>query len=35
MYKELKGVCRMCLGCMRLEQKDFEGVNECKYMPSR
>lgn len=35
MYKELTGVCRMCLGCSRLEQEDFIGVKECKYMLSR
>ena len=35
MYKELTGVCRICPGCLRLEQEGFLGVNECKYMPGR
>ena len=32
MYKELKGVCKTCLGCARLEQESFLGVEECNYM---
>ena len=28
--KELKGLCKKCLGCNRLELDDFEGVEECK-----
>ena len=35
MNKELTGVCRICLGCTRLEQEGFLGVKECKYMPGR
>ena len=31
MYKELKGVCRQCLGCNRLELEDFEGLEQCEY----
>ena len=34
MYKELKGLCKYCLGCNRLENKWFEGVKECKHMKS-
>lgn len=30
-YKELKGLCKNCLGCVRLENPDFEGVYRCKY----
>lgn len=30
MYKDLKGQCKDCLGCIRLENKNFEGTNECK-----
>ena len=29
MYKELKGKCKYCLGCIRLEDENFEGTNEC------
>jgi len=35
MYRELKGVCKMCLGCTRLADKSFLGVEECSYMPQR
>lgn len=35
MYKDLTGVCRMCLGCERMAQISFEGVKECNYMPKR
>ena len=31
MYKELKGICVNCLGCVRLEQEDFTGVDKCEY----
>lgn len=31
MYKRLKGVCRYCLGCNRLELEDFEGLEQCEY----
>ena len=40
-YKELKGICKiaiengLCTGCNRLELESFEGVAECKYVPSR
>jgi hypothetical protein len=30
-YKELKGICKNCLGCLRLENPYFTGVTECKY----
>lgn len=30
--KELTELCKSCLGCNKLEDPDFEGVNECKYM---
>lgn len=30
--KELTELCKSCLGCNRLEDLEFEGVNECKYM---
>jgi len=35
MYKELTGLCKTCLGCARLEQESFLGVEECNYMPNR
>ena len=28
---ELKGLCKNCLGCNRLEDKTFEGVYRCEY----
>lgn len=31
MAKELKGLCKNCLGCIRLESPDFEGVYQCEY----
>lgn len=31
---ELKGKCKTCLGCIRLEDKNFVGTNECKYAPN-
>ena len=30
-YPELKGICKTCLGCNRLENPYFTGTNECKY----
>ena len=30
-YKELTGKCKNCLGCMRLEDPNFVGTNECEY----
>ena len=27
---KVKGLCRKCLGCNRLENKYFEGTNYCK-----
>lgn len=32
--KELRGICKNCLGCNRLEDEDFEGVGECEYFTS-
>ena len=29
-YPELKGICKYCLGCNKLEQKKFEGVWKCE-----
>ena len=29
--KILKGICKDCLGCIRLEDPSFEGVYRCKY----
>lgn len=29
MYRELKGICRTCLGCNKLELEEFEGVYSC------
>ena len=31
-YKELTGKCKNCLGCMRLEDPNFLGTNECEYV---
>lgn len=37
-YPELKGICKeaikneWCLGCNRLEDYNFTGVNHCKYV---
>ena len=28
-YKELKGKCKFCLGCSLLEDKNFNGTDEC------
>jgi hypothetical protein len=30
-YPELKGVCKNCLGCNKLENPYFTGENECEY----
>lgn len=30
-YLELKGICKKCLGCNRLENIDFAGIYRCKY----
>ena len=29
--KELKGKCKKCLGCNRLNDENFEGTNECDF----
>lgn len=28
---ELKGLCKNCTGCQRLEDKNFEGVEKCEW----
>ena len=30
-YPELKGICKNCLGCMRLESEQFKGIWRCDY----
>lgn len=30
-YPELKGKCKNCLGCNRLVDQNFIGVDECEY----
>lgn len=30
-YKELKGKCKSCIGCNRLEALEFNGVERCEY----
>jgi hypothetical protein len=30
-YPELKGLCKNCLGCNKLELPDFTGVYRCEY----
>ncbi len=30
-YLELTGKCKNCGGCIRLEDKNFIGTNECEY----
>ena len=30
-YSSLLGKCKNCGGCMRLEDKEFKGTNECQY----
>lgn len=32
--KELKGICKKCLGCNRLNNENFEGVEDCEYFIS-
>lgn len=32
---ELKGLCKNCLGCNRLEDKNFEGVYRCEYATTK
>lgn len=27
---ELKGICKYCLGCNKLEDCNYEGINRCK-----
>ena len=29
-YKELKGLCKTCLGCNRLEIENYIGTAQCK-----
>ena len=29
-YQELKGLCKTCLGCNRLESENFVGTTQCK-----
>lgn len=31
MMKELKGKCKNCTGCQRLEDEKFEGTNDCEW----
>ena len=31
MKKKLKGRCKFCLGCIRLEDENFEGTDDCIY----
>ena len=30
-YKELKGKCKSCIGCNRLEALEFNGIERCEY----
>jgi hypothetical protein len=30
-YPEIKGLCKKCLGCNRLEDYNFRGVYRCEY----
>ena len=32
--EELKGICKNCLGCIRLSLENFEGMEECEYFIS-
>ncbi len=32
---ELKGLCRGCLGCNKLENPEFTGVYRCNYATSK
>lgn len=29
--RKIKGKCRTCLGCNKLDEQGFRGTNECKY----
>lgn len=29
--KELTGICKICLGCNKLENPNFTGVEKCDY----
>ena len=33
-YKKLKGKCKYCLGCVRLEDEKFEGTDNCSLAES-
>lgn len=35
MYKQLKGLCKNCLGCNKLELESFTGVYRCEYATDR
>ena len=36
MYKSLQGLCKSCvLGCGRLENPDFVGIEKCEYAINR
>lgn len=35
MSKELKGLCNNCLGCNKLEDKNFKGTYKCKYATTK
>lgn len=30
-YPELKGICKNCIGCNRLEIPEFSGIYRCNY----
>lgn len=32
---KLYGVCKNCLGCMRLEDENFTGVDKCEWMEEK
>lgn len=32
-YKKVRGKCKSCPGCMRLEDINFMGTDECIYAP--
>lgn len=35
-FPELKGVCKYCIGCNRLELYDFIGIKNCKnFLPNK
>lgn len=29
--KELKGLCKDCLGCNRLQDENFKGIEKCEW----